>query len=187
MVSFREQFREIYKQLYPNSRSSKFCDRIFKVFDYSGRNYLDFSEFLTAITITINGTTTEKLTCAFKIYDLNSDGMLDKKELKKILCHIHEMLGESRRYSSKIADKQVDLIFEKFDLENTEVLTLDQFIDGCLRDDYLGTMFTHGQSGLLYKWNSGESLASSALSSGAGSSRREALKFSFLRRFKILK
>jgi len=97
------------------------------------------------------------------------------------------MLGESRRYSSKIADKQVDLIFEKFDLENTEVLTLDQFIDGCLRDDYLGTMFTHGQSGLLYKWNSGESLASSALSSGAGSSRREALKFSFLRRFKILK
>ena len=113
--------------------------------------------------------------------------MLDKKELKKILCHIHEMLGESRRYSSKIAEKQVDLIFEKFDLENTEVLTLDQFIAGCLRDDYLGTMFTHGQSGLLYKWNSGESLASSALSSGAGSSRREALKFSFLRRFKILK
>lgn len=158
----RNQFREIYKQLYPNSRSTKFCDRIFKIFDFSGRNYLDFGEFLSALTVTINGTTTQKLTCAFKIYDLNSDGMLDRKELKQILCHIHEMLGESSRNASKIADKQVDLILEKFALEKNETLTLDKFIEGCLRDDYLGTLFSNSQNGLFKKtWNSSESLASS--------------------------
>lgn len=158
----RTQFREIYKQLYPNSRSTKFCDRIFKIFDYSQRNYLDFEEFLSAITVTINGTPTQKLTCAFKIYDLNSDGILDKKELKQILSHIHEMLGESSRSASKIADKQVELIFQKFNIDKNETLNLEQFIAGCLRDDYLGTLFSN-QSNFIQncKINSNENFDSS--------------------------
>lgn len=96
------------------------------------------------------------------------------------------MLGEGRRYSSKIADKQVDLIFEKFNLKTDEVLTLDQFIAGCLRDETLGSIFSNGQNGLLYKgWDSNESLASSAAS--AKGSRRERIKYSYLRRFKLMK
>lgn len=175
----RKQFREIYQQLYPNSRSTKFCDRIFKIFDYSERNYLDFGEFLSAITITINGTTTQKLTCAFKIYDLNSDGKLDKKELKQILSHIHEMLGENRLSSSKIAEKQVNLIFKKFDISGTETLTLDQFIAGCLRDDYLGSLFTNGDGILQKAWNSNESLASSQADSGGHKEKLQYLKDKF--------
>lgn len=149
--------------MYPNSKSTKFCDRIFKTFDYSGRNYLDFQEFLTAITVTINGTKTQKLTCAFKIYDLNSDGKLDKRELKKIMGHIQELLGEDRihsRQASKSADKQVDLIFKKFNLKNNETLTLEQFISGCLRDDYLGAMFTNNDGAILRSCNSSQEIVS---------------------------
>lgn len=168
----RNQFREIYKQLYPNSRSTKFCDRIFKIFDYSERNYLDFEEFLTAITVTINGSTEEKLKCAFKIYDLNGDGMLDRKELKKILSHIHVMLGEHSHSANKIAEKQVDLILEKFDLDSSETLSLDQFVAGCLKDDYLSTLFSNQPSSSLRVYNSNESLNSSQLGS---TSHREKL------------
>ncbi len=182
----REQFREIYKQLYPNSRSTKFCDRIFKIFDYSDRNYLDFEEFLIAITVTMNGSTTEKLKCAFKIYDLNGDGFLDRKELKQILSHIHEMLGERSHSANKIAAKQVDLIFEKFDLEDSETLSLDQFIAGCLKDDYLNTLFS-SQPGFQQHYNSNESLNSSQLGT---ISHREKLGYHyahFKERFQLFK
>jgi Ca2+-binding EF-hand superfamily protein len=107
---------------------------------------LDFGEFLTAIAVTVNGSTKEKLTCAFKIYDLNSDGELDRRELKKILGHIYDMLGEENhksRRSSKITDKQIELIFDKFNLKKNEKLTLDNFIEGCLRDEYLENLFKH--------------------------------------------
>ena len=150
---WRKQFRAIYKQLYPHSKSTKFCDRIFTIFDYSKRNYLDFGEFLTAIAVTVNGSTKEKLTCAFKIYDLNSDGKLDRRELKKILGHIHEMLGEDNvksRRAAKLANRQVELIFEKFNLSKNEKLTLEAFIEGCLRDEYLENLFKNNNYPALY-------------------------------------
>lgn len=133
----------MYKQLYPNSKSSKFCARIFEIFDCNKDNFLDFNEFLRAIKITMNGDVNDKLKCAFEIYDLKGDGKLDKKEMKKILNHIYDMLGEdNRRYRrmSKIADKKVDLIFEKFDKNKEDSLSLDEFIKGCLKDDYLNQM-----------------------------------------------
>ncbi len=50
------------------------------------------------------------------------------------------MLGEDNRllrHKSKFADKKVDLIFEKFDLDRDDSLSLDEFVSGCLRDEYL--------------------------------------------------
>lgn len=128
----------MYHQLYPSSKSNKFCDRIFKIFDKNNDDFLDFNEFFTAITITLNGTCIDKLTCAFEIYDLKGDGVLDRNEMKIILKQIYEMLGEDNmKYS---ASKKVDLIFEKFDSNRNE-LTLDEFIQGCLKDDYLSQLF----------------------------------------------
>jgi len=134
----KRNFRKMYHQLYPSSKSNKFCDRIFKIFDKNNDDFLDFNEFFTAITITLNGTCIDKLTCAFEIYDLKGDGVLDRNEMKIILKQIYEMLGEDNmKYS---ASKKVDLIFEKFDSNRNE-LTLDEFIQGCLKDDYLSQLF----------------------------------------------
>lgn len=94
---------------------------------------------------------------------MNSDGKLDKRELKKIMGHIQELLGEDRihsRQASKSADKQVDLIFKKFNLKNTETLTLEQFINGCLRDDYLGALFTNSDDSRLSTCSSSQEIVS---------------------------
>lgn len=133
----------MYRQLYPNSKSDKFCARIFTIFDCNKDNFLDFYEFLRAIKMTMNGDVKEKLKCAFEIYDLKGDGKIDRGEMKKILMHIYDMLGENHgRFgrNSRIADKKVDVIFEKFDLNKDNSLTLDEFIQGCLKDEYLSQM-----------------------------------------------
>jgi Ca2+-binding EF-hand superfamily protein len=134
----------MYRQLYPHSKSDKFCARIFTIFDRNKDNFLDFEEFLRAIKITMSNNVKDKLKCAFEIYDLKGDGKIDKKEMKKILNHIYDMLGEDNkqlRLRSKFADKKVDLIFEKFDLDRDDSLSLDEFISGCLRDEYLNQLF----------------------------------------------
>jgi Ca2+-binding EF-hand superfamily protein len=152
----------MYRQLYPHSKSDKFCARIFTIFDRNKDNFLDFEEFLRAIKITMSNNVKDKLKCAFEIYDLKGDGKIDKKEMKKILNHIYDMLGEDNkqlRHRSKFADKKVDLIFEKFDLDRDESLSLDEFISGCLRDEYLNHLFKSSFSVESTKSLSSESLA----------------------------
>jgi Ca2+-binding EF-hand superfamily protein len=133
----------MYRQLYPYSRSDKFCGRIFTIFDCNKDNYLDFGEFLRAIRITMRGDINEKLKCAFEIYDLKGDGKIDKREMKKTLNSIYDMLGEdNRRYrrNSKFAEKKVELIFQKYDTDKDNKLSLDEFINGCLNDEYLNQL-----------------------------------------------
>lgn len=133
----------MYRQLYPYSKSDKFCARIFSIFDCDKDGCLNFNEFLRALKITMNGNVNDKLRCAFQIYDLNGDGHLDRKETKIILENIYDMVGEDRRKSRKLAgsaDKKVDLIFQKFDLDRDGKLTLEEFIAGCLRDEYLSSL-----------------------------------------------
>lgn len=138
----KKNFRKMYLNLYPNSKSSKFCDRIFKIFDKNNDDYLDFNEFFNAMTVTLNGSSIDKLTCAFEIYDLKGDGVLDRSEMKAILKQIYEMLGEENmKYN---VGKKVDLIFEKFDSKKEE-LTLSEFVNGCLRDEYLAQLFENNE------------------------------------------
>lgn len=110
----------MYRQLYPNSKSDKFCLRIFSIFDCDKDDCLNFGEFLRALKITSTGNVHDKLKCAFQIYDLNGDGHLDKKETKTILDHIYDMVGEDKRKTRKLtrsSEKKVSnfLIFSPLD------------------------------------------------------------------------
>lgn len=156
----------MYRQLYPNSKSNKFCDRIFKIFDKNNDDYLDFNEFVTAVTITLNGTCIDKLRCAFEIYDLKGDGVLDRNEMKIILKQIYEMLGEDNMKTS--TNKKVDLIFEKFDSNKNE-LTLNEFIQGCLKDEYLAQLFENNEK-MKYNLDNLDNLESSCSISTSSSS-----------------
>jgi neurocalcin delta len=77
---------EVYKQFYPSGKADKFCSHVFKTFDtdnsgeigrkfskscYNYRrwnDWLDFVEFLIAISVTSHGDIREKLNMAFNMY-----------------------------------------------------------------------------------------------------------------------
>ena len=57
------------------------------------------------------------------------------------------MVGEDNITCIKRSDsinKKVDYIFEKFDLDKDNMLSLDEFIHGCLNDEYLNQMLKMG-------------------------------------------
>ncbi len=70
---------------------------LFKSFDTDGSGEIDFVEFMTAVSVTAKGDVKEKLTLAFKMFDLDKNGTVDRKEMEKIMEAIYDLLGEENR------------------------------------------------------------------------------------------
>ena len=65
-----ENFIKFYSNFFPNGDASKFCKRVFKVFDTNRSGKIDFDELMLAISVNSLGNLEKKLTLAFQIYDL---------------------------------------------------------------------------------------------------------------------
>ena len=52
------------------------------------------TEFLIAISVTSQGDVKQKLSMAFKMYDLDKNGRVEKKEMEKIIEAIYDLLGK---------------------------------------------------------------------------------------------
>lgn len=140
----REQFLAFYTKLYPNGNASKFCRQVFKVFDTNNNGYIEFKELMMVISVTTMGDVRKKLELAFVLYDLDRNGHIDKREMEKIVSAIYDLLdpksgGEeaisnTTAASLAAASSRVEAIMKKLDKNNDQVLSRDEFINGCLDD-----------------------------------------------------
>jgi len=132
----KKKFIEVYKQFYPTGKAEKFCEYVFRTFDTDSSGNIDFGEFLIAISITAQQDPKKKLEWAFLMYDIDRNGYIDKKEMKKIMDAIYDLLGEDKSGPNSPAIK-VDQIFSKMDINGDQKLSREEFVSGCLQDDYL--------------------------------------------------
>lgn len=144
----REQFLAFYTKLYPNGNASKFCRQVFKVFDSNNNGSIEFKELMMVISVTTMGDMRKKLELAFVLYDLDRNGQIDKREMEKIVNAIYDLLDSSKNDSESsssscigggsapgsVAADRVEAIMKKLDKNNDQVLSRDEFINGCLDD-----------------------------------------------------
>ena len=71
--------------LFISGDSDKFSSHIMRIFDSDGNGILDFKEFLMAIDIATCQTEESRLTWAFKLYDVDNDGVIEVDEMASIL------------------------------------------------------------------------------------------------------
>ncbi|ESN97270.1 hypothetical protein HELRODRAFT_85703 [Helobdella robusta] len=140
----RDKFLEVYSSFFPNGNAEKFCYHVFRTFDGDNSGKIDFREFLLAINITSAGNPEQKLEWAFQMYDVNGDGFIEPTEMIEIISAIYSMVGPNITGNDYTIspEQRTEEIFAKMDLNQDGLLSNEEFIKGCLSDQFLFQMLT---------------------------------------------
>ena len=144
-VLTKEKFVDVYKLFFPHGDAENFCNHVFRTFDTDKNGEISFIEFLLAINVTLSGTPLEKLKYAFKLYDVDGNGIIDQGEMNRIVLSIYELMGEDN-LSNDISEpkytpeERTRIIFSQMDANGDGYLTEDEFVQGCEKDNELSKL-----------------------------------------------
>lgn len=135
----KKEFEKIYSQLYPGGNPSKFSKYVFDVFDADGSKYISFTEFMLAMTALSDSDVTKRLRLTFQIYDVNDNHQIDVKEMTKVIESLYDLkdVPKEERKGELSASNRAKAVFSKLDLDESKGLSEDEFINGCLGDEFL--------------------------------------------------
>ena len=83
------------------------------------------------------------LELVFKIYDLNKNGKLTKKEVTRVLKSILKLNEKRMPISDLEIQRIIDHMFEVIDTDKNNYLTVDEFIEGCKKDKNILETFNY--------------------------------------------
>ncbi|KAL4284042.1 hypothetical protein GQ457_16G026940 [Hibiscus cannabinus] len=100
---------EFHLALFHNKkRKNIFADRIFDLFDANKKGVIDFSDFVRALNVFHpNASQEEKMMFAFKLYDTDGTGFIERHEIKEMLL---ALLSECEM---KLSDEIIEAILDK--------------------------------------------------------------------------
>jgi len=129
----KEHLVEIYSQIFPGGNSEKFAEHVFGTFDTDRSGTIDFREFMLALHVTSCGTPEEKIRWAFRMYDIDGNGMIDITELKRTLSAVYEVVGHGDAQEKLKAEELFRILDENSDGE----ISQEEFINIIKRDHQL--------------------------------------------------
>ncbi|XP_061451877.1 calcium and integrin-binding protein 1 [Rhineura floridana] len=113
----------------PELRANPFRHRICHVFSTAedGEGSLSFEDFLDMLSVFSDSATPEiKSHYAFRIFDFDNDGTLDKRDLENLVnCLTGE--GEGSRLSSVEMEQLIQNILEESDIDKDGTINLSEF------------------------------------------------------------
>ncbi|GFG32753.1 hypothetical protein Cfor_03655, partial [Coptotermes formosanus] len=135
-VVHEDSFKDIYAKFFPHGNSSLYAHYVFKAFDVNSNGAISFRDLLVTLSTLLRGSIYEKLRWTFKLYDINGDGCITRAELAEIVVAIHELMGRRAHQleDDRKAREQVDRVFKKLDLNQDGVITIEEFIESCLKE-----------------------------------------------------
>lgn len=132
-----DAFRDIYSKFFPHGNVNLYAHYVFKAFDVNCNGAISFRDLLVTLSTLLRGSIYEKLRWTFKLYDINGDGCITRAELGEIVLAVHELIGRKVHQveEERKARDQLDHVFRKLDINQDGVITLEEFIESCLKDD----------------------------------------------------
>ncbi|XP_030365890.1 calsenilin [Strigops habroptila] len=132
-----ETFTLIYSRFFPQGDASTYARFLFDAFDADRNGALCFQDFVLGLSVLLRGTVQQKLRWAFNLYDINKDGCITKEEMLQIMKSIYDMMGRCTRPAPRDSApaEHVELFFQKMDRNGDGVVTFEEFLETCLKDE----------------------------------------------------
>ncbi|KAM9275680.1 calcium and integrin-binding protein 1 [Morus bassanus] len=113
----------------PELRANPFQHRICRVFSTSddGDDSMSFEDFLDMLSVFSDSATSDvKSHYAFRIFDFDDDGTLDRKDLEKLVNCLTGQ-GEESRLSNAEMEQLIQNILEESDIDKDGTINLSEF------------------------------------------------------------
>uniref|UniRef100_A0A3Q3JX26 Guanylyl cyclase-activating protein 2 n=1 Tax=Monopterus albus TaxID=43700 RepID=A0A3Q3JX26_MONAL len=125
----------------PTGEASDYAENLFRAFDKNGDNTIDFLEFVAALNLVFRGDLEHKLRWSFKVYDKDSNGYVDRDELRSIIDSIFRVNKGTKIQltdSQCTLDEVVDRILQAVDTDGDGKCL---FFRGAQQDPWLLSVF----------------------------------------------
>ncbi|XP_042532632.1 guanylyl cyclase-activating protein 3 [Dipodomys spectabilis] len=97
-----------------NQKANQHVDQVFNTFDTNKDGFIDFTEFIAAINLVVQGKMEQKLKWYFKLCDTDGNGSIDKKELLNIFTAVQALNGQQ----TLSPEEFIHLVLHKIDVNN---------------------------------------------------------------------
>ncbi|XP_052888814.1 Kv channel-interacting protein 4-like [Anopheles moucheti] len=137
-----ETFKFIYSQFFPQgANTGLYAHYVFNTLDKEHTGILSFENFVQGLSILSRGTLEEKLCWTFSLYDINHDGKITREEMTDIVTAIYELMGARDDGGTDEVNikSKVDTIFQKMDTNQDGVITIEEFLDCCRKDQLISS------------------------------------------------
>ncbi|XP_067325502.1 guanylyl cyclase-activating protein 1-like [Anolis sagrei] len=112
--------------------ANKYIEQMFHTFDMNKDGYIDFMEYVAALSLILKGKMEQKLRWYFKLYDVDGNGCIDRSELLNIIQAIRAINGCNHETS---AEEFTNRVFDRIDVNGDGELSLDEFVEGARKDE----------------------------------------------------
>ncbi len=147
----QKEFTKIFQSMYPSGNVKDFCKRVFTIYDLDKNGRIDFNEMMIALSILRENDVTKKIELVFRMFDINDDGFLTLTEVKNIINYIDKLarVDDYHKGQNDPITKASNLI-RMFDANNDKLVSLEEFIKGCLENPEILASFNNQQYSLKF-------------------------------------
>ncbi|KAG9353074.1 hypothetical protein JZ751_017650 [Albula glossodonta] len=133
------EFKQFFGLKNLSESSDQYVRAMFTTFDMNDDGFIDFMEYVAALSLVLKGSVQKKLRWYFKLYDVDGNGCIDREELLVIIKSIRAINGATHEMS---AEDFTNMVFDKIDINGDGELSLEEFMEGVQNDEMLLTMLT---------------------------------------------
>ncbi|KAJ3603058.1 hypothetical protein NHX12_030802 [Muraenolepis orangiensis] len=128
------EFKKFFGLKNLSESSDAYAMTMFTTFDMNQDGYIDFMEYIAALSLVLKGEVQQKLRWYFKLYDVDGSGCIDRDELLFIIKSIRAINGAHNDMS---AEEFTNMVFDKIDINGDGKLSYEEFMEGIQSDEML--------------------------------------------------